>query len=97
MKLGWTQEEAFHVDMLLGEYGHACEVREKYLARIERTVAGNMEMTKVMQVLGVRFVVAFVLIAFIEEIQRFPGSTPESATPAKRKVSVKSATSGEAI
>jgi transposase len=74
MKLGWTQEEAFHADMLLGEYGHACEVREKYLARIERTVAGNMEMTKVMQVLGIRFVVAFVLIAFIEDVQRFPGS-----------------------
>ncbi len=74
MKLGWTQEEAFHVDMLLGEYGHACEVREKYLARIERTVAGNMEMTKVMQVLGVRFVVAFVLVAFIEDVRLFPGS-----------------------
>lgn len=74
MKLGWTQAESFHVEMLLGEYGHACEVREKYLARIERTVAENMEMTKVMQVLGVRFVVAFVLIAFIEDIRRFPGS-----------------------
>jgi len=72
MKLGWTEEEAFHVDMLLGEYGHACEVREKYLARIERTVAGNLEMTKVMQVLGVRFVVAFALVAFIEDIRRFP-------------------------
>jgi transposase len=74
MKLGWTQEESFHVGMLLDEYGHACEVREKYLARIEQTVAANMEMTKVMQVLGVRFVVAFVLITFIEDIRRFPGS-----------------------
>lgn len=74
MKMGWTPEEAFHVEMLLGEYWHACEVREKYLARIERTVAGNMEMTKVMQVLGVRFVVAFVLIAFIEDVRRFPGA-----------------------
>jgi transposase len=72
MKLGWTEEEAFHVDMLLWEYQHSCEVRDKYLARIERTVAGNMEMTKVMQVLGVRFVVAFALVSFIEDISRFP-------------------------
>lgn len=74
MELGWTQEESFHVRTMLGEYGHACEVRDKYLSRIERTVAANTQMTRVMQVLGIRFVVAFALIAFIEEIRRFPGS-----------------------
>jgi transposase len=74
MKLCWTEDEAFHIDMLLGEYGHACEVREKYLSRIERTVAGNIEMTKVMQVLGIRFVVAFAMVTFIEDIRRFPGA-----------------------
>lgn len=74
MKLGWTEDEAFHADMLLEEYGHACEVRDRYLTRIEQAVARNIEMTKVMQVLGVRFVVAFALITFIEDIRRFPGA-----------------------
>lgn len=74
MKRGWTQEESFHIEMMLGEYGHACEVRDKYLSQIERAVAVNMEMARVMQVLGIRFVVAFALIAFIEDIRRFPGS-----------------------
>lgn len=72
LERNWTDDEKFHVEMLIMEYEHAGEVRDRYLARIERTVAGNMEMTKVMQVLGIRFVVAFALVAFIEDIRRFP-------------------------
>jgi len=69
---GWTAGETFHVEMLLKEYAHACEVRDIYRKRIERTVAENADMTRVMQVLGVRFVVAFALVAFIEDARRFP-------------------------
>lgn len=71
---GWTEREAFHIDMLLKEYGHACEVRKAYQSHIERIVAGNAEMTRVMQVLGVRFIVAFAMVAFIEDVRRFPSA-----------------------
>jgi len=72
--LGWKESEAFHIDMLLKEYGHACEVRKTYQSRIERIVAGNAEMTKVMQILGIRFIVAFALVTFIEDVRRFPSA-----------------------
>jgi transposase len=69
--LGWDDEQAFHVNLLLGEYEHACGVRDCYLRRIERIVAGNTEMIRVMQVLGIRFVIAFALVTYIEDARRF--------------------------
>jgi transposase len=71
---GWTESQSFAIDMMLGEYAHACEVRKAYQSRIERTVAGNADMTRVMQVLGVRFIVAFVMVTFIEDVRRFPNA-----------------------
>ena len=71
---GWTEPETFHIDMMLKEYAHACEVRRAYQLHIERIVAGNAEMTKVMQILGIRFIVAFTLVAFIEDVRRFPAA-----------------------
>lgn len=71
---GWTEAESFHIDALLREYAHACETRRMYASRIGRTVAGNPDMTKVMQVLGIRFVTAFALVAFIEDARRFPSA-----------------------
>lgn len=71
---GWTESQSFTIDLMLKEYAHACEVRKAYQSRIERIVAGNADMTKVMQVLGVRFIVAFVLVTFVEDVRRFPNA-----------------------
>ena len=68
---GWTKEESFHVEILLAEYTHALDIRDRYYARIAKTVAEQPEMTRLMQILGVRFIVAFALAAFIEDIKRF--------------------------
>ena len=68
---GWTKEESFHVEILLDEYTHALDIRARYYARIAQTVAAQPEMTRLMQILGVRFIVAFALVAFIEDIKRF--------------------------
>lgn len=70
----WTEDEAFHAEALLREYEHACAVRDGYRRRIEQIVAGNADMTRLMQVLGVRFVAAFALAAFIEDVHRFPSA-----------------------
>ena len=68
---GWTSEEMFHVETLLLEYEHSLEIRARYEQRIVRIVSETPEMTRLMQILGVRFIVAFALTAFIEDIHRF--------------------------
>ncbi|MGI6099409.1 MAG: IS110 family transposase [Lentisphaerae bacterium] len=68
----WTKEEQFHVESLLIQYKHSMEVRERYEKRIVEIVAENQEMTRLMQLLGVRFVIAFALVTFIEDVTRFP-------------------------
>jgi len=68
---GWSSEEMFHIETLLLEYEHSLEIRARYEQRIVRVVSETPEMTRLMQILGVRFIVAFALTAFIEDIHRF--------------------------
>jgi transposase len=68
---GWTPDEAFQVETLLLEYKHCLELRERYEQRIVRIVSESPEMTRLMQMLGVRFIVAFALVAFVEDVNRF--------------------------
>ena len=68
---GWTQDEMFHVETLLLEYEHSLELRARYEKRIVCIVSETPEMTRLMQILGVRFIVAFALTAFVEDIHRF--------------------------
>jgi transposase len=67
----WTQDETFHVETLLLEYEHSLALRARYEQRIVRIVSESPEMTRLMQLLGVRFIVAFVLVAFVEDVHRF--------------------------
>ena len=68
---GWTQDESYHIDTLLLEYEHHLTLRIRYEKRIEHIVAQTPEMTHLLQLPGVRFVVAFALVAFIEDVHRF--------------------------
>ena len=67
----WEGDDAFHAEMMLAEYAHARETRAAYERKIEETVAGNRDMALAMQVKGVRYIVAFALAAFIEDVRRF--------------------------
>lgn len=67
----WTPDETFHVETLLLEYKHSLELRDRYEQRIVRIVSESPEMTRLMQLLGVRFIVAFALVAFVEDVTRF--------------------------
>ena len=67
----WTQDEMFHVDTLLLEYEHSMELRDRYEKRIVRIVSETPGMTRLMQLLGVRFIIAFALVAVIEDVTRF--------------------------
>ena len=70
----WEGIEAFHAERMLAEYVHARDTRALYERKIQETVAENLDMTRIMQVLGVRFIVAFGLMAFIGDVRRFETS-----------------------
>jgi len=72
---GWTQEEKFHLETLLLEYEHSMELRGRYEKLIARIVSETPGMTRLMQMLGVRFIVAFALFTFVEDASRF--ATPK--------------------
>jgi transposase len=74
LALGWDAEASFHAGRMLADYAHACETRDAYLRRIEAEVASDADMARAMQALGVRCVVAFALVAFVEDIARFPSA-----------------------
>ena len=67
----WDGDDAFHAEMMLSEYAHARETRAAYERKIEGTVAANPDMARIMQVKGIRYIVAFALVAFIEDVRRF--------------------------
>ena len=71
---GWSATALFNLEMLIGQYSNSLELRDRYQSQIEQTVAGNSDMTRLMQILGIRFVTAFALAAFIGDISRFPSS-----------------------
>jgi len=68
---GWTQEETFLVETLLLEYEHCLALRARYEQRIVRIVSESPGMTRLMQLLGVGFIVAFALAAIVEDVHRF--------------------------
>ena len=68
---GWTQDETFLVETLLLEYAHSLALRARYEQRIVRIVSETPEMTRLMQLLGVGFIVAFALAAVVEDVHRF--------------------------
>ena len=68
---GWTQDETFLVETLLLEYEHSLALRARYEQRIVRIVTESPEMTRLMQQLGVGFIVAFALVAIVEDVHRF--------------------------
>ena len=67
----WEGDGDFHAKMMLAEYAHARETRAAYERRIEEAVAADPRMARAMQVKGVRYIVAFALSAFIEDVRRF--------------------------
>jgi transposase len=68
---GWGEGTLSRAKGLVEDWLHAeavCNGREKIL---EKEVFGNPAMTRLQQVPGIRFVGAFALVAFVEEIRRF--------------------------
>jgi transposase len=68
---GWSEATMLRAKGLVEDWLHAeavCRGREKLL---EKEVFGNPSMTRLQQVPGIRFVGAFALVAFVEEIRRF--------------------------
>ena len=69
---GWGEGTLSRARGLVEDWVHAeaaCREREKVM---EKEVFGNPAMTRLQQVPGIRFVGAFALVAFVEEIRRFP-------------------------
>ena len=71
---GWSEDEMYHLDRLLDRYHNACLDKTHYLRRIYETVMKNSDMIKLMQILGIRFLTAFRLVTFIEDVHRFEDS-----------------------
>lgn len=67
----WNVDEKFLLEQMLADYEQAIRHRDACEMKIKEHVAASEDMRNIMQVLGVRFIVAFGLIAFIEDIKRF--------------------------
>ena len=98
--MAWEGGDAFHAGMMLDGYAHSLGVREAYLKKIEGCVAADARMARLMQVLGVRCVTAFALVAFTGDVRRFasakklvsyvglnPGVVSSGETERRRSVS----------
>ena len=70
-ELGWTPERAFQLETLLQALEFAEAMQARCRGRIEQIVAGHGTMRRAMTVLGVGALNAFVLVAFVEKIERF--------------------------
>ena len=68
----WSEEELLHLEIMTENYKHASEQKKRYRRLIVKTVAHDKQMKQLMQILGVRYIVAFALVAFIEKVERFP-------------------------
>lgn len=67
----WNADERFLLKQVMEDYEHAISQRDACEAKIKAHVAASEDMLRIMQVLGIRFIVAFALMAFIEDIRRF--------------------------
>lgn len=67
----WNADEKFLLEQMVGDYGHAVSQRDACEVKIKEHVAASEDMRRIMLVLGIRFIVAFALLAFIEDIRRF--------------------------
>jgi len=67
----WNADEKFLLEQMVGDYEHAIRQRDACEVKIKEHVAASEDMRRIMQVLGIRFIVAFALLAFIEDIRRF--------------------------
>lgn len=70
-KRGWTAPVVERLEGLLSDWvraGENCRHRER---AIERAVLGNDYMRRLQQVPGLRYIGAFALVAFVEDIRRF--------------------------
>lgn len=69
--LGWSQEQSFQLETMLLSLEFAETIRARCLRRIEQIVAETPSMRRAMTVLGVGALNAFVLMAFVEDVERF--------------------------
>lgn len=67
----WSQEDRFHIEVLLQNYENALKTRDLYEKRIAEAIMANNDMINLMQILGVRFIIAFAMVAFVENVTRF--------------------------
>lgn len=67
----WSGNECFEVEMRLEDYERFCEKRSAYERRMEQIVSETPAMLRLLQVLGIRYLTAFALIAYIGDIDRF--------------------------
>ena len=72
-KAGWTADQLFALGELVEAHARAAEARARHDARIRAIVAETPEMLRLTQILGIRFIAAFALVAFIEDPRRFSG------------------------
>lgn len=70
-KHNWSPEQVELLNERINDYEQAMAKRNNYQKKIEKIVAQNDDMTKLTSILGVRFIIAFTLVAFIEDVQRF--------------------------
>ena len=71
-KAGLDPIAAFDLEDRLGEYAHCLERRDRFHAMIVRVVSGEPAMIRLLQVPGIGVVTAFALVAYVEDVRRFP-------------------------
>ena len=67
-----TKTQRFVGSMDIEQYKSAMDLKGRFQRQIELTVSKNKDMQALMQILGFRFIVSFALVAFVEDIRRFP-------------------------
>lgn len=67
-----TETQRFVGNMDVEQFKSALELKGRFQRQIELTVSKDKDMQALMQILGFRFIVSFALVAFVEDVRRFP-------------------------
>lgn len=70
-KYNWSADEIFILEEMFNDLNHAKAKLEKHKTMIYKTVLGNQNMAKLMNLCGIRMIGAYSLISAIGDIERF--------------------------
>lgn len=71
LEFNWDKTMRFFIENLLKDYEHFCDLRNSFLQKIYEIVSTNESMLRAMEILGIRAIGAFAVVAFVGDISRF--------------------------